>query len=1484
MTISITVTSPSPTGSDLKLLDFLRDGVIDPLDNTPNQFVALDPNLTLGSATEITLLSASGDLVFDPFGAVVSGTITGFVITSAVDGIVRATVTGLTIDAAALYAAMIANDAAALDALLFGTDAFNYVGNTGADVFTAGLLADHLDGGAGDDRLTARDGADTLVGALGADTLDGGTGGDTYVLGANTAAIVILDSAGSDTVTSTISRSLAGFATIEDLQLLGVADIDGTGNALANKIFGNAGDNVLDGGAGNDVLLGGNGDDTYVLGADNDTIGEGNGSSTGIDTITSTITRSLVPYGGIENLTLDGVAHIDGTGNNLDNVITGNSGENVLDGGLGSDTVIGGDGDDTLRGGNDNVADTLQGGAGDDLYELGSNYGGICTDTSGLDTVTSTGTRSLAFFTGIENLTLLGTADIDGTGNDLDNTITGNSGMNVLEGGLGLDTLAGGLGNDVYVFGANADDVVVDSGGTDTITSTVGRSLAPHADVEKLTLLGSSDINGTGNGLDNTIAGNTGNNELDGGAGTDTLLGGQGDDTLHGSAGGDLLDGGQGGDTYALTSFASATIVDAAGIDTVTSTISRSLVTFAAIENLTLLGGANIDGTGNALDNTITGNAGDNLLDGGVGVDTLSGGAGNDGYALSSESDVVVESAGGGNDTITSTIGRSLAAYANVENLTLLGSSDIDGTGNGLDNFLQGNAGDNILDGGAGVDTLSGGTGDDTYVLGNGSSDIAIDSGGTDKITTTISRSLVQHTGVENLKLLGSANIDGTGNALVNTIAGNSGNNVLDGGADSVTDVLIGNDGNDTYALAGGIDIVIEGFGAGTDTITSTVSRSLTPYANVENLTLLGGANISGIGNNLANRIVGNAAKNTFDGGGGVDTLLGGEGDDTYLLGNGNDVVIDLPDFTGGIDTIKTTISRSLGAYTGIENLVLLGNDDIDGTGNALANTITGNSGDNVLDGGNGDGIDTLIGGNGDDTYALHHDQTIVIEGIGGGTDTITSKYSFSLAAYANIENLTLIEPPSTVIFTISGTGNALDNKITGSSRNNILDGAAGNDSLFGGAGDDTYVLGSTFDFVQDSNGFDTITSTITRSLTSLPASAGIEGLKLEGAADIAGTGNSGDNVIEGNSGNNTLDGGDGKDSLIGRAGNDVLIGQSDQAKDTLYGGDGDDTLIAGANDYLVGGAGNDTYVLGSYASYPIVVSEYQGGIDLVTSTISRTLFSHWDGVENLTLLGNANIDGTGNALDNVLIGNTGKNTLKGLDGNDTLVATGGVETLKGGLGNDTYVLGNYFFNTEATANTLQDDGGTDTITSTIDRTLTDFAGVENLILLGNANLDGTGSALDNAMVGNAGKNTLSGFAGRDDLDGGGGNDILRGGQGADKMTGGAGGDVFDYNDVSEIGLGPDRDIIRDFAHLVDDIDVSTIDANGSAPGNTAFSFIGNTAFSGVKGQLRFTQNDLPGTQLDKTFVDGDVNGDGIADFRIQLTGLVNFTAADFVL
>jgi Ca2+-binding RTX toxin-like protein len=242
----------------------------------------------------------------------------------------------------------------------------------------------------------------------------------------------------------------------------------------------------------------------------------------------------------------------NGTNGRLTGVFYGFGGNDTALGGDDNDTLNGMTGNDTLRGnaGNDILdgasgIDRLDGGAGNDGYKLGSEASGVdaLTDASGIDTVFSTITRSLAPWGFIESLTLEGTADINGTGNALANTLTGNGGKNIIKGGAGADRLVGGAGDDTYQLAADTTDTIVDTAGTDTILSTVTRSLASYPAIENLTLQGTANINGTGNDLNNTITGNVGQN---------TLTGGNGSDTLNGGAGMDILNGGNGDDYFIL--------------------------------------------------------------------------------------------------------------------------------------------------------------------------------------------------------------------------------------------------------------------------------------------------------------------------------------------------------------------------------------------------------------------------------------------------------------------------------------------------------------------------------------------------------------------------------------------------------------------------------------------------------------------------------------------------------------------------------------------------------------------------------------------------------------------------------------------------------------------------------------------------------------------------------------------------------------------
>jgi Ca2+-binding RTX toxin-like protein len=244
--------------------------------------------------------------------------------------------------------------------------------------------------------------------------------------------------------------------------------------------------------------------------------------------------------------------------------------------------------------------------------------------------------------------TLSGTDFVDslegGGGND---TLAGAAGRDTLRGGSGADSLDGGAGSDTLDGGGGADTYVVSSGdvlmetpdgGTDTVQATASWTLGRN--LEHLQLHGAAPANGTGNKLDNRIAGNGGPNQLVGQAGDDTLLGNGGNDTLTGGDGADVLQGGSGGDLYRVDSGDTVKEKSGAGHDTVSSADAWTLA--ANVEDLVLTGTAAVAGAGNAQSNTLTGNKADNRLDGLGGADQLAGGAGADTLA-----------GGAGSDTLT---------------------------------------------------------------------------------------------------------------------------------------------------------------------------------------------------------------------------------------------------------------------------------------------------------------------------------------------------------------------------------------------------------------------------------------------------------------------------------------------------------------------------------------------------------------------------------------------------------------------------------------------------------------------------------------------------------------------------------------------------------------------------------------------------------------------------------------------------------------
>jgi Ca2+-binding RTX toxin-like protein len=525
-------------------------------------------------------------------------------------------------------------------------------------------------------------------------------------------------------------------------------------------------------------------------------------------------------------------------------------------------------------------------------------------------------------------------------------------------------------------------------------------------------------------------------------------------------------------------------------------------------------------------------------------------------------------------------------------------------------------------------------------------------------------------------------------------------------------------------------------------------------------------------------------------------------------------------------------------------------------------------------------------------------------QAIAPAVNVTTAATTYTLASNASTLTYT-----GTAAFT--GTGNDLDNTITGGDGGNTLTGGKGEDTLLGGAGKDILDGGEGADLMSGGDGndiyyVDNINDQVVeglnggtdeiRTTVSYTLPDNVEKLTYIGTGNFAGTGNDLDNTLTGGAGNDTLDGGAGVDRMVGGSGDDTYY--VDNIKDT-------------------------------------VVEAAGGGFDTVYSTASTyTLAAN---VEALYFAGTGDFKGTGSVDDNFIYGGAGNDTLSGLDGNDTLYGNDGNDKLSGGNGSDTLYggSGNDSLDGGAGADVMYGGTGDDTYTvdnvgdqiieapneghdlvnSSVDYTLS--ANVEDLTLTGTA-IYGQGNDSDNKITGNASDNVLNGGAGNDTIYGGTGNDTLFGGAGNDYLSGDAGDDVIcggagddtllggAGNDtlmggggVDQLtgGLGADTfrffsgDLgkttatsatITDFNHSQGDkIDLSPIDANSLTKAKDAFTFINGGAFTKHAGELRSVWNAAGYWE-----VQGDLNGDGIADITLSVTGKSTspLVASDFIL
>ncbi|NUU38985.1 peroxidase family protein [Pseudomonas sp. C2B4] len=428
-----------------------------------------------------------------------------------------------------------------------------------------------------------------------------------------------------------------------------------------------------------------------------------------------------------------------------------------------------------------------------------------------------------------------------------------------------------------------------------------------------------------------------------------------------------------------------------------------------------------------------------------------------------------------------------------------------------------------------------------------------------------------------------------TGVVLTGTAAAN----ILTGGAGN--DVLIGLGGNDTLSGLAGTDQLFGG--AGNDILSG------------------------GDDNDVLNGEDGN---DTLNGGLGADAMNGGLGNDTFVVDNVGDTVTEALD--GGIDLVQTSLaSYLLGAN--VDNVTYTGTANFTGTGNALANTLTGGAGNDLLNG--GAGADRMVGLAGDDTYIVDAAGDVVVEVLGGGTDTVqTTLSSYTLAA--NVENLTF-----TGVGNFIGVGNGVNNIITSGAGNDTLTGGGGNDILIGNAGNDS---------LNGEGGND-----------QLLGGLGADSLNGGGGDDTL-DGGDGDDGMIGDNGNDTLLGGLGNDSLDGGNGNDLL--QGGDGNDTLLGGIGVDTLLGGiGNDFIDGGDGNDTVTGGA-------------GNDVMVASSGNDIFMFAAGFGTDQILGfDAVLSGGQDRLDisglNITAATFAGNVTIADVGADTLVSIGGADSIR---------------------------------------------------------------------------------------------------------------------------------------------------------------------------------------------------------------------------
>lgn len=611
------------------------------------------------------------------------------------------------------------------------------------------------------------------------------------------------------------------------------------------------------------------------------------------------------------------------------------------------------------------------------------------------------------------------------------------------------------------------------------------------------------------------------------------------------------------------------------------------------------------------------------------------------------------------------------------------------------------------------------------------------------------------------------------------------------------------------------------------------------------------------LGTAAADLLWGFGGNDTMDGGEGDDSLQGGAGNDLYVLRQAGDRVIEAAG--AGIDTIRAFVSVDLSNTSGsgeagsqVETLRLMGNANLNATGNARSNSIFANDGTNDVDGGMGRDVlsfatVTATGGPG-----VSLDLSV--------RDALGWSVAAGLAAGDRVRNIEDL------------VGSRLNDTLAGDAQANSLDGGRGADDLRGQGGSDTYRVDDAGDLVTELAGAGQGTHDLVQSLLSAyTLGANVEDGRILAALPASLTGNALNNILFAGAGDNQLDGLGGRDTLSfrfaaggvtvdlstvdalgwatasGGSGTDLVRGfeavEGSAFADHLTGSAGDNVLDGGVSgDTLTGGDGSDTYYVDAAlpliftpATAPDTVVETNadvvtGGFDTVLlRSVSVYGYTLGTNIESGRLLMTAAADLRGNALDNLLIAGAGNNVLNGDAGNDTA----------------SYLFSSLGVNVSLDLAGAQVTGG---------------SGSDTLLLIENLG----GSQYVDTLTGNVAANRLSGDAGADELNGRGGNDTLVGGAGSDRFVfeGAAGIDT-----LQDFISGTDRIILNDagFAGLALGVLVDTQLCFGVAAQSTEDRLI----YDQARGALSF---------------DADGSGVGAAVQFAVLGNLASLTAADFLV